>query len=262
MPKPDKLGVAGEAGLFAQEGSIGGPYGAAGGAVIGALDAATGSNLYTSTHKAPAVPQEPQWLDIDPNKIQTAAVGADKAEYARDDALFRQQYPELAAARDKTIGTAADDAKGKRSSVISALSSAGLTSEAKRFDKSGGKQSVEQESRDLGLPIAALGQRDRNYFSRLFGENGQRPFGLSGEDVVNIAVSNAQQSAINSDALFRSRLNAYNSAQGNQAQNYGALASGISSGFSQAIKDYYNQANQRDPGTEYATQTGATSWGG
>jgi hypothetical protein len=260
MPNAEPVGAWNEAGIFANEGSIGGPYGAAGGAVLGLLDGATGGNLYTNTHKAPSVPVAPKWIDINPDSIQTASVAADKAEYARDDALFRERYPELAAARDKVVKTAADDATGNRKSITSALEGAGLTSEAKRFQKSGGKQSVEQESRDLGLPIASLGQRDRNYFARLFGENPMRPFGLNGDDVTNIAVSNAQQSAINQDALFHSRLNLYNSAQAQQGQNYAALASGISSGFSQAIKDYYSSLNQRDPGISGATQTGDV-WG-
>lgn len=259
MAKPDRLSVTEEAGLFANEGSIGGPYGAAGGAIVGGLDAAglhpynwiSGGgkgSLYRDTHKAPDVPKEPTWTDIDPEAMRKLGIKADQEEYARDDAAFCKLYPDLCAARDFSVKDASAQLGGTNQAVVNALNQAGFSGEAGRFAGTGGKQDVQRQSLQLGLPVAALEERNRNYFTRLLGENKPRPFGPNGQDALEFAVSNAKQQQINADALFQSRTELYNAAQTNANANTAGLGSAIGSGFSQAIKDYYSTINARDPG--------------
>lgn len=161
-----------------------------------------------------------KFVPIDPYAVNKLAGATDTAGYAMSDADWAKRFPALVAGREASIQDAASQLEGGQSQqVTDALKKSGLN-----VDISGNEF---QQAQKLGLPILSKEQRDRTYFQKLLGDNPQRQFGLSGQDVAHIAIANTNSQNNYNQGLFGSRINAYNSQIAQNAQNTGAIVSGF-----------------------------------
>jgi len=158
---------------------------------------------------------------LNPAKLEKLAVQGDTLGYNASDADFKKRFPYLAKGRDLAIESAKTNIMGQTDPfVASALKSAGLGS------LNFGKNEFAQ-ARNMGQPIAAKEQRDRNYFTRLLADNPARSFGLNSGDISKIALANTN--GINMQALGLAQGNAAQAISDAQASaaNNAALMSAI-----------------------------------
>lgn len=158
----------------------------------------------------------PKFVPIDPKQVATDAAAADRSSYAASDADYYTNplTAGVAKGRDYAVQDSVDSLKGNSSGKQNAaLASSGFSATlGSGFDK----------ARALGAPILSQEQRDRTYFQSVLGANPRRQIGLSGSDIAHIAIANTNSQNNFNQGLFGSRINQYNSALQQSAQNVGA----------------------------------------
>ena len=187
----------------------------------------------------------PKLKTIDIGAAQDAALGADIQGYNLSDTAYAapgSYTAPLVTGRGSMIDSLLGESTGGISSqATGALDTAGLEDLATSIP---GKNEF-QTSRNLGQPILAKEQRDRNFASNLLLQNPQRLFGLSGQDVVHIALANTGNVNALNEAVAGTQANAYSSSVVQGAQNFAGLSSLIS-GFA---KNYASSGNIFSPYT-------------
>lgn len=159
----------------------------------------------------------PDLIKLSPTDLENTAVSFDTQGYNASDADYAKRFPELVAGRDSSIANANANLSGVQDPIYNSV-----------FKQSGlgplnlGNTSF-QQSKNLGQPILAKEQRDRNYFETLFAANPSRTFGLSPGDEANIALANSGAQTQFNAATVGSKINELNA---QTAQN-AALASTI-----------------------------------
>lgn len=181
-----------------------------------------------SSGKAPKLKQ------ISIPAAQDLALSQDISSFAASDADWAKRFPELVKGRNFMIADANAQSKGGISSAATgALKTAGLGDL-----KFAGKNEF-QTARNLGQPILAKEQRDRNFASNLLLQNPQRQFGLSGKDVTNIALANTGDTNAIASAVAQTQANAYSSSVAQTAQDFSGITS-ILGGLSNNYARYGN----------------------
>lgn len=188
------------------------------------------------------MPDAPAFQRINIPATQDLAMGFDTSGYQASDLDFLRRFPLLAQGREQNINDAASQIAGGQDPLVArALQDSGL-------EANYGKTPYAQ-SRNMGAQdILAKEKRDRNYFSRLLSENPQRQFGLSGQDIAHISIANTMGQNNYNQGLFGSRINAYNAAIQQQAQNNASYANAAGDLFGSIAKYYRSsQPSSLDP---------------
>lgn len=176
----------------------------------------------------------PQFQRIDIPQTQALALGFDQSGYDASDLDFLRRFPLLAEGRDFNINDSANQMSGQQDPLVAqTLQNSGL-------DANYGKTPYEQSRNAGATEIVAKEKRDRNYFSRLLGENPSRQFGLGGQDIAHISIANTMGQNNYNQGLFGSRINAYNAAITQQAQNNAGYANAAGDLFGSIAKYYHN----------------------
>lgn len=184
-----------------------------------------------------STPNPPPFTPVDPSTLGQQALAADIAGYQMSDADLASRFPGLVSGRNQQMNDAYNQLTGPLDPTVqNQFMSQGL---GQAFGAYGGG------SNDMGIGTGtAAGHSvatslannvqkkqdyDRAYFESLVGLNPQRQFGLSGQDVANVAVANtAGQNAYNQQK-YAAQYGNYNAQQASQSQQQGALLSTLAS---------------------------------
>ena len=225
------------------------------GQVYGAYKQNEAIKAANNTHPAPFIP-------VDVAKTAQMALIADKAGYDVSDRDWAGtkgvdgkysggRFSTLAQGRDYNINDMAGNLEGKVSpTVTNAMNTAGLPADL-------GDNPFKQ-ARNLGLPIAAIQNRDRGYFQQLLGDNPQRAFGLSGQDTTRIAVTNTGNQNNFNQGVFQSNLARYNTGIQQNIANNNAAVTGLA-GLAGLITQNNDYNQMKDP---YLSTSGYSDGGG
>ena len=176
------------------------------------------------------------FVPVDIAKTAQLALDADKAGYKISDLDWERRFPLLKKGRDFNIEDAGLQLRGGTSKTVAdAMSQSGLTGDLGNTEF--------EKSRNLGMPILALEQRDRNYFQKQLAMNPQRAAGLSGQDVARIAITNTGGQNNYNQGIFQSRIAQYNTQVNQALQNQNAGVAGLG-----ALADLIPQRNQSTSG--------------
>jgi hypothetical protein len=171
--------------------------------------------------------QQPNLKTENLQSAQGIVLGQDISQYAQSDADWAARFPGLASGRSAMINDLGTEMQGKLPAVTtSTLNTAGLGDEAKAIQ---GKNEF-QTSRNLGQPILAKEQRDRNYAASLLAMNPPRQLGLSGQDVLDIVTANTGNVNAYRQAINTTQQNAAATATLQQGQDISALGSLLTAG--------------------------------
>jgi hypothetical protein len=181
---------------------------------------------------------------IDPAQLSQDMLKYDTDYYKTAADRFAQQYPDLVRGRSALLaGAEAPLMGGGDPYAQKALSGAGLG------DVNLGKD-LEHIAVNTGQPIASAENRGRSYFadllngplnSRLNMEHHQ--LGISGVDLANVALTNANMARITSDAKTQNAINSALAGVQQGAQTSQAIASGIGTIGSSLISGLTRNSN-------------------
>ncbi len=179
-----------------------------------------------------SAPKTPSPVQTNIPQVEQQAIAADQTSYGLSDADFANRFPQLAAGRNYNVADSAYNLAGNTDPQVSgAINKAGLGT------PNWGNTEFSQ-ARNAGQPILSKEKRDRNYFQTLLSDNPQRAFGLSGGDVVNLAMANLGAQNQFNQSVYGTRIVGQNQAIAQNAQNAAALYGAIGSLGSAAIKSY------------------------
>lgn len=167
---------------------------------------------------------------IDPNELSQQMTQYDKDYYQTAADRFKQQYPDLVAGRTALLqGAEAPLVGGGDPYAQNALAKAGLGDVNLGSD-------MEHLAINTGQPIADVKNRDRSYFANLL--NGplnnrfnleKHQLGLSGVDLANVALTNANMARMQSEAKTQNLINQGLAGAQQQAQTTAGIAGSIGS---------------------------------
>lgn len=192
--------------------------------------------MYHSSLTPRNMPDAPTFQRINIPETQALALGFDQSGYDASDLDFLRRFPLLAEGREFNIADSTNQMAGAQDPLVAqALKDSGLEADY-------GKTPYAQ-SRNMGATeIPAKEKRDRTFFSRLLSENPSRQFGLGGQDIAHISIANTMGQNNYNQGLFGSRINAYNNAITQNAQNNASYANAAGDLFGSIAK--YYRSNQ------------------
>jgi len=178
---------------------------------------------------------QPTLRTVNIGNAEGMALNQDENQYAQSDADWLKRFPGLAAGRSSIINELGGEMGGKLPSVTtSTLQTAGLGDEATAME---GKNEFET-ARNTGQPILAKEKRDRNYAASLLSMNPPRQLGLSGQDVLDLVTANTGNVNAYKQAMFTTQSNAAATSTLQQANDFSALTSLLSSAAKVGVSAY------------------------
>lgn len=196
----------------------------------------------------PSAPPPPKVFPVDILATENAALAADKFGYNLSDADFAKRFPGLVASRNADMQAAYKEMTGPLAAPVQnqfvttgleqAQSAFGGGSEAPNIT---GKGSIGRNTvgASVGQQTQTYQDTARNYMDTLLSQNPQRAFGLSGGDLLNLAILNQGNLAqANQEAAgYASQVGAANAAANASQRNaiIGAGSSLAAAGLSASI---------------------------
>lgn len=178
-----------------------------------------------------STPNPPAFQPIDINSVGNQALQADITGYNLSDANMAQRFPGLVSGRNQQISNAYNQLTGPLDPTVqNSFVNQGMAQSFGAFGGGNNMAGIGTSGTAAGNAVAtSLANNvqkkqdyDRQYFEQLLGYNPQRQFGLSGEDVVNMAMANTQgQNAYNQQS-YAAKYNNYNAKNAAKGQSSAA----------------------------------------
>lgn len=187
----------------------------------------------------------PAFIKLDPAELLKTSQAQQAAAYAASDQRYASGYTApLVAARAATINDAAGQLAGQQDPAITgALNTAGLGNI--NFGNNEFKQ-----AQNLGQPILAKEQRDRNYFGTLLAQNQPRDItGFNSHDLGEVLAANSGNEANFNTARLGTQINQINANAAAGAQNASAISSLVNPVLQSGVRAIGNHYFQQGGGS-------------
>lgn len=195
------------------------------------------SGIFGGGSSGGSTPAPPKFQPIDINSVGNQALQADIMGYNLADADLAKRFPGLVSGRQQQTQDAYNQLTGPLDPTVqNSFVNQGLAQSFGAFgggNNSAGVGTGTAAGNAVATSLANNVQKkqdyDRQYFEQLLGYNPQRQFGLTGEDVTNMAMANTQGQNAYNQQKYAAQYGNYNAKNAAAGQKSSAAISTIAS---------------------------------